>query len=81
MTQPVPNCLRAIVTCIYSDGTSIVVDIKDPEMVKTEWVRDIADEDEVYAYYTHARSVTKFNLEAKISKETPAIISSYPVPK
>lgn len=76
MTDQQPKCLRAIVTCIYADGSSVVIDMKDPANFSTEL--DTKLEEERGFFSVALKTVTTFKLSSTI-KETPAVISSYPV--
>jgi hypothetical protein len=79
--DPVVKCVRAVVTLIYSDNSSMVVDIKDPQVLVTELDNEYVDE-----RLENQRNITSleipslvFRLAARIDNRLPTTFSTYPV--
>lgn len=75
------RCVRAVVTLIYSDNSSMVVDMKDPQVLVTE-----LDHEYVDGRLRTETSITQldspalvFRLAARLDKRLPTTFSTHPV--
>ena len=72
-----PKCVRAIVTLIYSDNASVVIDIKDPPYLELIMEGLTQTEEDGFGGWKVVGSRTKVELKTQINKEVPAVISSH----
>lgn len=77
----VPKCVRAVVTLIYSDNSSMVVDIKDPQSFVTELDEEFVDGQSLFNKNVTALDspALVFRLATRLNKNLPTTFSSYPV--
>lgn len=75
------KCVRAVVTLIYSDNSSMVVDIKDPVVLVTELDNEYVDE-----RLENQKTITSFEipplvfrLAARLDNRLPTTFATHPV--
>lgn len=78
-----PKCVRLMLTAIYADGTSVLLDVKAPDTCEIEIVNGGFDTVGVAGSYKTfiPETILELNLKTKIKKEEPAIISYFPTDK
>jgi len=80
MTQP--KCSRLVVMAVYADGTSYVVDIKDPVTCDLDFVENNGmDEVSMQNYVALRTESPRFIVDVKVNKLEPVIVSCYPTPR
>jgi len=75
-----PKCVRAIITLIYADNTSTVVDLKDPESTEFHFERPV-EESSLYPVWTVKKipNTTLVFSASLCQEEYGTTFSSYPV--
>lgn len=75
-----PKCVRLMLTAIYEDGTSVMIDVKSPDTCEIELESAGFDSDGgLLNFKTFVPETTiDLHVKTKIKKEEPAIISYYP---
>lgn len=72
-----PNVLRVILTIMYADGSSVLLDVKDP--LKTDLEENTIPDIVPGAIYKLIPAKTVFTMTLETNHKTPSILSTYPV--
>jgi hypothetical protein len=80
MTQEKPKCTRAVLTAMYSDGSSVMLDVKDPAFFDIQEVTSVNTRRWVVVPgYRMDDSTVEYRI--RLSPDRPALISTYPLPE
>ena len=69
--------LRVILTIMYADGSSVLLDVKDP--MKTDLEEDTISDTIPGVVYKVIPTKTVFTMTLETNHKTPSILSTYPV--
>jgi len=75
-----PKCTRVVVMVAYSDGSSVMIDVKDPADFNLEEVSTY-DTKRIPLSSGYKLDDSKLEYRVRISPDSPALISTYPIPE